>query len=145
MASFTAVITNIVTTLQNDAALTSFCMEKWGKALTIQREFKRRAELNLENLPIIFITRPSVERVFLMGEARELRHTVRLYCGFHQSDKTMAIDESVEFEERIVEALLLDITRGGNAIDTDPQTSINDEGEYHPIYFMILDLIILCQ
>lgn len=141
MSSFTAVINNIVTTLQNDSALTAFCTAKWGKALKVMKVYKRRVEISAEDLPVILITRPQVEKEFLVG-ARDADNMVRLYAGFQQDDREKALDEIIEFEETLDDALLVDHTRGGNAINTDPKASVNDEGEYHPVYFLAMDVAI---
>ena len=139
MASFTTVIANIVTTLQTDANLASFCSSKWGKALTVKKVFRKRAEINLSELPIILITRPYLDKEFLVG-VKNADNIVRLYCGFHQTDREKALDETIEFEEKIDDALMVDHTRNGTAIDTNPQPSVNDEGENHPAYFMVMDV-----
>lgn len=141
MSSFTTVIDNIVTTLQNDSALSAFCVAKWGKALTVKKVYKKRVEINLNELPIILVTRPSVEKEFLIG-ARDADHIVRLYAGFHQTDREKAQEEVIEFEEKIDDALLVDHTRGGTATNTNPKSSVNDEGENHPAYFMAMDVAI---
>lgn len=135
------IVNNIVTTLQNDPALTTYCTAQWGKALNVLKVYKRRIEISAEDLPIILITRPQVEKEFLVG-ARDADHMVRLYAGFQQDDREEALDEIIEFEEKIDDALLVDHTRGGNAINTDPKASVNDEGEYHPVYFIAMDVAI---
>lgn len=142
--TFITVIDNTVTTLQNDSALTAFCSEKWGKTLTVQKEFRQRTEISLNQCPIIIITRPSVERIWLVGGAKELRHTVALYCGFYQDDRSKTLDESIEYEEKIIDALLADPMRDDNAIDTDPQASVYSEGENNA-HFIAIALQIICQ
>lgn len=141
MSSFTNIITNIVTTLQNDAALAAFCSTKWGKTLTIKKIFKKRVEINISELPIILVTRPSLDKEFLVG-VKDADNVVRLYCGFHQTDREKALDETIEFEEKIDDALMVDHTRGGLAINTNPKVSANDEGEFHPVYFIAMDVAI---
>ncbi len=139
MSSFVIVYNNIITTLQNDSALSTFCNTKWGKALTVLKVFKQRVEINLADLPIIIVTRPSVDKEFLVN-ARDADHIVRLCAGFHQTDREKAMEEMIEFEEKIDDALMADHTRGGNAKDTNPKASVNDEGEFHPVYFMVMDV-----
>lgn len=141
MSSFTAIISNIVTTLQNDADIASFCTTKWGKALTVMKVYKRRIEISAEDLPIVLITRPQADKKSLIG-ARDVDNTVRLYAGFQQDDREKALDEIIEFEEKIDDALLVDHTRGGNAINTDSKASVNDEGEFHPVYFIAMDVLV---
>lgn len=141
MSSGITIMNNIVTTLQNDSALAAFCTTKWGKALKVMKVYKRRIEISAEDLPIILITRPQVEKEFLVG-ARDVDNIIRLYAGFQQDDREKALDEIIEFEETIDDALLVDHTRGGNAINTAPKASVNDEGEYHPVYFIAMDVAI---
>lgn len=141
MSSFVLPYNNIVTTLQNNSALSTFCNDKWGKALTVKKVYKKRIEINLDELPIILVTRPSVEKEFLIG-ARDADHIVRLYCGFNQADREKAQEEIVEFEEKIDDALMVDHTRDGTATNTNPKSSVNDEGENHPSYFILMDVAI---
>lgn len=141
MSSGITIMNNIVTTLQSDSAVAAFCTAKWGKALKVLKVYKRRIEISAEDLPIILITRPQVEKEFLVG-ARDVDNIIRLYAGFQQDDREKALDEIIEFEETIDDALLVDHTRGGNAINTAPKASVNDEGEYHPVYFIAMDVAI---
>lgn len=147
MGSFVDVINNIATTLQQDAALSSFCQSKWGRSLSVKKIFKERTEIGLNDLPSILITRPSTEKSFrILGfNIRDWSNTVRLYCGFHQQDKLKALEELIEFEEKIDDALLFDSTRGGLALRTDPKTSVNDEGIYYPTYFLAMDVEIISR
>ena len=141
MASFIDVIDNLATTLEDNAALKSFCAEKWSKSLIVLTVFKERTEIQLSDLPIVLITRPETTKDFSTG-TRDGTHTVRLYCGFRQEDRLKAMKELIEFEEKLDDALLVDHTRGGIAIDTDPKASANDEGKFHPVYFMVMDVTI---
>jgi len=137
--SFTAVTDDIKITLESDAALNAFCTSRWGRSLTVKKAFRQRTEINMSEFPIALITRPEVEKRFLIG-ARDATHTVRIYVGFKQTDPEAAQDDLVVLEELIDDALLADHTRGGTAMSTDPQASANDEGLNHPIYFMVMDV-----
>lgn len=139
MSTFIDVINELVTTLQNDTALSSFSQTKWGKSLTVKKIFKERTEINTRDLPIILITRPSLEKSFLTG-ARDGAHTVRLYCGFHQNDRRRALEEFIEFEEKIDDALLNSQALESITLTINPLASANDEGKYHPVYFMVMDV-----
>jgi len=141
MPTFNDAIANLVTTIEGDSALSAFCLSKWGKALTVLRVYKNRTEIQLSELPIALITRPEVNKKFLIG-AREGEHRVRIYFGFQQDDRLKAQEELIEAEELIDDALLVDHTRGGKAIDTTPEASANDEGSFHPVYFMVMDVLI---
>lgn len=142
MSSFTTVINNIVTTLQNDAALTLFCKTKWSRTLSIKKSYKKREEISIQDLPKILITRPNLEKSFLIG-ARDGTHTVRLYVGFFQNDKRRALEELIELEEKIDDALTTPEPAALGAISINPKASVNDEGEWHPAYFMVMDIEIL--
>jgi len=140
MSSFTTVIDNIVTTLQNDAPLDAFCKSKWGKPISVKKIFKKRAELSIQNLPKILITRPLTEKSFLINTSRESKNTVRLYCIFYQTDKRKALNELIEFEEKIDDAILMQSSETLGAISINPKGSENDEGEWHPVYAIVMDV-----
>lgn len=137
MASFTTNIDTLITTLQNDAALSSFCNTKWGKSITVVKEFHQRTEINLNSLPIIIITRPSVERIFLPGGVFENRHNVNLFCGFQQDDKSKVLYESIEFEEKIIDALASNNMLQMNLIEKIEQMSIFSEGEVNAHFLAV--------
>lgn len=141
MPTFNDVIANLVTTLEGDSALSTFCTNKWGASLTVPRLYKNRTEIQVSELPVALITRPEVKKNFLIG-ARDAEHRVRIYLGFRQEDKLKAQEELIEVEELIDDALLADHTRGGKAIDTMPEASANDEGSFHPVYFLVMDVLI---
>ena len=137
--TFTNIIDNLKTTLTNDVALNAYATAKWGKVVTARTEYRHRPEIQNSELPIILITRPAVKKEFLIN-VRETLSTVRLYCGFYETDKDKAQEEIVQFEELIDDAILVDWTRGGYAIMTNPVASENDEGIYHPSYFIVMDI-----
>lgn len=139
MGSFTAVIDNLATTLTNSAALQAFCQAKWGKSVTVGKAFRQRTEIGLSDLPIILITRPAVTKLFRIG-ARDGIHTVRLYAGIHQPDKLKALAEFIELEEKIDDALLAPDSNILGAISLSPIASQNDEGEFHPVYFTVMEV-----
>lgn len=140
MGSFTTVIDNLATVLTDNSALQDFCQKKWGKPLTVAKVFRQRTEIGLSALPIILITRPAVEKPYETIGAKEGRHTVRLYFGFHQADKNNALQEEIEYEEKIEDAILADSTLTGTAVYVKPKNSANDEGEFHPVYFTVMDI-----
>ena len=137
MGSFNDALDAIKTTLEGNAALQSFCTSNFNAALTVKRVFKRRTEISA--FPVILMTRPEVKKMFLVG-ARDGTHTVRLYCGFHQPDKEKAQDNIVDFEELIDDALLAQEPETLSAMNIKPTISVNDEGMYHPHYFIVMDV-----
>ncbi len=146
--SFTSVINNIISTLSNDAALGAYCTAKWGKSLTVMQMFRHRQEIHLGDLPLIFITRPSVEKQWLSNQLNEQVHQVRLFCGFHQPDREKALAEMLEYEEKITDALFVDRKRGdttGYVLDTDIPDILNDEGEFAPVYFTVISVPIITE
>lgn len=139
MGSFTTVIDNLALTILNNAALTTFCTAEWGKALTVVKAYRQRQEISLSDLPLLLITRPAVTKHFRVG-ARDGTHTVRLYAGFYQPDKTLAMGEFIGLEEKIDDALLAADPNTLGAITISPTSSQNDEGEFHPVYFTVMDV-----
>jgi hypothetical protein len=137
MGSFNDVLDSIKTTLEGDTALQTFCASNFSAALTVKRVFKRRTGISA--FPVILITRPEVKKMFLVG-ARDGTHTMRLYCGFQQPDREKAQDNIVEFEELIDDALLNPEPAALSAMNIKPTVSVNDEGMYHPYYFIVMDV-----
>jgi hypothetical protein len=137
MPTFISVIDNIKSTLENDTALDTLCQENFGRAITVLKSFKNRQELDAAQFPVIMITRPQVKKTYLTG-AKDGEHTVLLYCGFFCEDSTQALDMLVQLEEAVDDAMLVDTSRGGTAIDSLPGDSANDSGHYHPYYFIVM-------
>ena len=137
--TFNDVIEELENNLLSYAPLNNFCSGKWSRSLTVQTSYVNRVEIPLNHLPIIVITRPSVEKSFLIN-TRDGKHIVRLYCGFHQSERDKALQELVGFEENIDDALTKSIFE--KVMSLHPQASVNDEGKNHPNYFIVMDLLI---
>lgn len=142
MGSFTEVIDNIKTTLEGNTALTTFCTTKWGKVATVLKSYRYRTEIHIDELPVILITRPSLDKtqVALGSKMRNGDNLVRLYIGFKQDDRTKALDEMIGLEEKIDDALMVDPFRGGKAESTLPTQSANDEGPVNSIYFTVMEI-----
>ena len=102
-SSFIPVIDNIVAVLEADSDISSFCFAQWKKGLTVKKVFRFRQEIGMDELPLVMITRPSVEKStpYLGSKICETEHTLNLYCGFLQNDRKKAHDELVRFEELI--------------------------------------------
>jgi len=142
MPSFIEVVNDLVSALQANTALDTFCKEKWNKSLLIKKMFKYRTEIQITDLPIILVTRPQkLSKDFPIGN-REYEDTVRLYCGFHQPDRDIAQDEMIEFEEKIDDAVLEDRDRNGLVLDTNVTMTVTDEGYFHPVYFVVKEVTI---
>jgi len=136
---FADVLKQLQQQLANDSGLQSFAQTAWGKAVTVSLVFRDRTEVRMPDLPLIMITRPQVRRTEL-SSVRDGHHTVRLYCGFHQQNKETACTNMIGFEEAIDNAIDADDTLGGTAIQAVPGDSVNDEGMFHPVYFVVKDL-----
>lgn len=124
-------------------ALETFSSTTWGKTVAVRRVFKHRVEVALTDLPIIMITVPSVEGATWRPAERDYRPTMRLYCGFHQTDPEVAQSQLVLFDEAI-EDTLLSLKEANNlpagTEDIDPKNSVTDEGYFHPVYFFVKDV-----
>lgn len=124
-------------------ALETFSTTTWGKAVAVRRVFKHRVEVALTDLPIIMITVPSVEGGTWRPAERDYRPTMRLYCGFHQTDPEAAQSQLILFDEAI-EDTLLSLKEANNlpagTEDIDPKNSVTDEGYFHPVYFFVKDV-----
>jgi hypothetical protein len=144
MSSFITTIDGIVATLQGNTALNDYTKAEFNnKTITVKKIFKKRTDVNIADLPIILITRPSLEKSHLINSPRNGKNTVRLYVGFHQTDKRKALDNFIQLEEKIDDALLAVAPETLGAISINPNESANDEGMFHPIYFMAMNVEIL--
>ncbi len=142
MSSFADVINSLKEKLETNPTLSQFCADNWGRGITVKTVFKQRTEINTSDLPLILITRPSVQKAFRIG-VRDATHTIRLYCGFFEKDRRKALTNFVGFEEAIDDALLQINPDEIGAIEIRPTISINDEGIYHPVYFIVMEVEIL--
>jgi hypothetical protein len=134
---------DITTTLEADTGLLAFCNTEFGKVHTVKRVYKQRVEIDLSELPLIMITRPSVKAGPWRPSERDYTHTSRLYCGFQCEDRELAQELLIEFEEALDAAIL--VYKDPNKLlagitDIDPQDAVNDEGYFHPVYFFVKDV-----
>jgi hypothetical protein len=144
--SFNTALDRLVVLIETDAPLQNFAMAKWQKRFTVKRKFLKRGPIHNTELPLIMITRPDVEKEFLIGGGRQKKNTVRLYVQFLQDDPEKAQSEVVSVEE------LLDTCLGetnyrikdANGIPlvkrVSPGDSANDEGLFHPAYLMVMEI-----
>lgn len=140
--SFIAKINALKVRLENNQALQNFCMNKFNKRLTVLKVFRDRTEISLSDLPIVMITRPQVNRTFA-GYMPKIEQIIYLYAGFHQIDREKAIDNSIEFEELLEEAINQKTQVSGDIpMAIMPGDSANDEGMFHPVYFLVMHLTV---
>lgn len=141
--SFTEVLDQIIKTLKDDAALTAFCKDTLGSSLTVNKALRQRVEVSLADLPISMITVPSQTSEYVaVGGRLERSYTIQLYCGFHEVDRVKAIDNIIRFEEYIEQAILNNQVLENMVDNITIGDSVNDEGVYHPVYFLIKNFTI---
>ncbi len=141
MASFNTALDALIVKLQDNAALKAFCLAKWNKELTILRVFKNRTEINLSELPVMLVTRPSVVKNYLVG-ARDGMHSLHLYVAFQETDRIKAQEILIGLEEAIDDALLSFEPGSVGLRQINPEESANDEGLNHPNYSMAMKVSI---
>lgn len=126
---------NIEATLQSDADLTVFLLERYpSKRLSTLLGFRKRTDIRGEGCPFFMITRPEITTENRPGMRGRLRHTFFIYFFVYQPNEAKAFEEMVKLEELIDQTLLKDTSRGGHAVDTITGESANDEGYFSPIY-----------
>jgi hypothetical protein len=128
--------------IENNAYIQAYCAENFSKPMQASKEFRNRVELQLNDLPLTLITRPSVNRE-PTGNVRVKNHSVLLYIGFHETDKNKALEHIVALEE-LYETAVAAYTSltGDKPMAIAVGDTINDEGAYHPSYFMVMQLTI---
>jgi hypothetical protein len=137
--SFYPALVKLKEVLDSDADLTAFFMDKYGKAADVRLGFIRRTELTPAQLPVIMITRPR----WGLGEnqpgmAGRVPHLVMLYILIYQPDRTKALQEVVELEEYIDQAVNRRFEMDGLVSNTDTMKgSENDEGKQQPVYAIV--------
>jgi len=141
MASFLTSLDGLANALKNDTALSAFCSTNFaGRSLSIEKTFKKRVQISSNDLPTIILTRPSIVKSFLNNNVLHSVHTVLLYAGFYQKDYRHALDLFVKFEESIEDALWRITPESLGVMSIVPKNSLNDEGLYHPIYFLTMEV-----
>lgn len=126
--------------LKDHAGLNNFCMSNFKKALTVKKIFKHRTEIQLHEFPLVMITRPQRQYEFA-GEVARKKNVVYLYAGFRQEDRDKALENSIEFEDLLEEAVNTRAT-GDVPMAILATDSANDEGMFHPVYFLVKHVVI---
>lgn len=138
MASFYTALTALKTILTD--GLQNFCSQKWGKLPTVTISYKKRAEITLDEFPLVLITRPQVDNQDGATGFYQTNHTILLYVGFCEHDREKAAAAVIEFEETIESLIRTDPTLNVSVMDTDIVNSANDQGNFHPVYFFVVEL-----
>jgi hypothetical protein len=148
MPSFNDALDRLKKVLSEDAAIAAWFHGRGDRKLTVKRLFKHRQQVNASELPLIMITRPDLDKKFRISGGRENTNTVRLYVLFQQNDREQAQQDVVRIEELIDDCLTANYRlkdAGGNPLadSIHPTGSANDEGMFHPVYAIVMDLAIV--
>ncbi len=108
-----------------------------GKQLKVVRRYKSRTEIHVSDLPIVMITRPRATTESGNNVSGFQEHATAFYCGFNCENKEQAQDLVIRFEEALEKCIMKDPTLGGRVMYSEPGDSANDEGKYHPVYFLV--------
>jgi hypothetical protein len=139
--SFIDPLNNIVTLLEGAGTpVQTWLAATFGKKAGVKVSFRKRTEIGLDELPIILIISPAVEKSYLSQGARDGKHTCEFYCGFKEDDKDKAQGYLVKFEEALDDTLLSVPTETLGLKSIDPRSSENDRGMYHPVYFFAAEV-----
>lgn len=142
-SSFLNVLDQLIKALEGDTSLVAFCKDTLGRSLTVRKALTRREEVLLTALPIVMITVPSQSSEYVaIGGRIERSYTVRLYCGFQEKDRVKAVENLIRFEEYIEQAILNNQTLEDMVDNITIGDSGNDEGGYHPVYFLVKNFTI---
>lgn len=126
--------------LENNQALNDFALTKFGKVFKVWKVFHNRTEIGLDDLPLIMITRPNVNRTPSNLSPRK-EHTVALYAGFRQEDRLLALEQFIELDSLLEDTVMVKTNiQGDIPMAVEVTDSANDEGLYHPIYFLVMHL-----
>lgn len=125
-----------------DTGLQNFCSARWSKLPSIKIAFKKRQEVNLADLPCGFITRPQVDvQDDDIGTAQG-KHTVLFYFGLIEDDREKAAQYVIEATEEIRSIVRGNRTLDGAVVSLDLNNLANDEGHFHPVYFISAEMSI---
>lgn len=143
--SFTDITDLVVAALAGYADLKTFCISNWKKPPAVRKFYKKREEVSLTELPLVMVTVPSQRSTPAAARLLYREYTLRLYCGFQEDDRGKAQDLIIKFEEFIEQALLIDAVLNAQNIEIEVGDSANDEGQLHPVYFIVKEFTILIE
>jgi len=138
MASFHTALQELKTILTD--GLQTYCGTNFSKLPTVSISYKRRAEVTIDTLPVVFITRPSVDNKDDQVGCTQSDQTVLMYVGFCEHDREVAAEKVIKFEEEIETVIRSDRSLNGSVLDIEIINSVNDEGNFHPVYFFVVEL-----
>ncbi len=141
--SFNAVLDAIKQVFESDSALQLFISANGWDELTVKTTYKNRESIALDELPIVMLSRPRVQRSSNYGSL-DGTHIVRIYAGFYQPDVDRRVPELIEFEELLVAALEKDPTLNDLVDGINPGESMNDEGATDTC-FLVQEIEVITQ
>lgn len=146
-ASFNDDIEVIKQALEGDDELEAFCLASFKRKLTVRRSFEKRTEIDSDEFPIMLIVRPSMDRSRATGGLVHRNHKLLLFFGFREEDKSEAQSHLVIMEELVEQALdkLEDDPDLSGEMLIEPGDSANDQGHYHPVYFIAKEVSVLTE
>lgn len=128
--------------VENNQPLRRFCQVKLGKTLTVMKVFKDKTEIDIDELPVVMLTRAGINRTF-KGNISSKDHSVFLYAGFYAEDRLKAPEISIEFEELLENAVMTKTTHvNDKPMAIMPADSTNDEGKFHPVFFFVMEVMV---
>lgn len=139
MNSFVDVLKQLQSIINTDQPLQLYIAENFDRPLTVKISYSDREEINLTELPLALITRPRLNKTS-SNMARDSINTIRIYLGFNQSDKVRGMEQLIELEELFDDLFMNNYSLGGLVTSALPTESANDEGAYHPSYFVVMDI-----
>lgn len=138
MASFYAALQELKAVLE--AGLQTFCSQRWSKLPTVTISYKKRAEITLDEFPLLLITRPHKENQDGVTGFYQSEQTVLVYAGFCEHDREKAAQAVIELEEEIETIIRGNLSLNNTVLDIELTSTANDEGNFHPVYFIAVEL-----
>jgi len=128
--------------IKNNQSLQQFCKDNFGRELTVTTTFKDRKEIQLDELPVVLLTRPYIRRE-QAGNITKKEQSISIYAGFRMEQQEKAIGLSIEFEELVEAAISVRTANAGDIpMAIMPADSATDEGKFHPVYFFGMDVVV---
>lgn len=146
--SFAVIVALIIEKLGTDPDLAALCLSIWGKDLTVNDLFVTSDRVNIDQTPLIMVTRPKVDnRQHTSSQTvADIAHLVRLHCYIRKSDAkrhpVSHLQDMIRFDETIDTVLMKNHTWGDKFVITKVGPSINDEGATPPMLYMTKDVTI---
>lgn len=142
MSSFSDDISAMLSIISQDPDLTALLATITSRPLTAKKVFKNRTEIPTKDYPLLMATRPTVKTAVQDDYSGVKTHQVRFFFGFYTDNRDAVQDWLVQFEELMEAAIMADTTLGGRVENVAPGECSNDQGKFHPVYFMVKDFYV---